>query len=113
MQVDSGRCGRPVAQKKLDMMETCACFNQMGGKAMPQRMHAGRLCNAGTLFCRVKNTLYRTCGYVVLIFCPLKQPNSGAIFSPVLSQMIEGRPGQYGVTVITVEGGAIMYQRWR
>ena len=35
MQVDGGRCGGPVAEKKLDMMETRSRFNQMGRKAVP------------------------------------------------------------------------------
>ena len=63
-------------------------------------MYACRFCDAGTLFCSVEDTLYRMCGYVVIISCPVKQPHSGAIFSPALSQMIEGRMGQDGVTVI-------------
>ena len=35
MQIDGGRRGRSVAQKHLDMVETCSCFNQMGSKGMP------------------------------------------------------------------------------
>jgi len=35
MQIDGGRGGRSVAQKHLNMMETCSCFNQMGGEAVP------------------------------------------------------------------------------
>ena len=35
MQIDGGRCGGPVAEKKLDMMETRSRFNQMGRKAVP------------------------------------------------------------------------------
>jgi hypothetical protein len=40
MQIDGGRCGRPVAQKQLDMVETCSGFNQMSGETVPQRMYA-------------------------------------------------------------------------
>ena len=35
MQIDGGRCGRPVAKKQLDMVETRSCFNQVGGEAVP------------------------------------------------------------------------------
>jgi len=35
MQIDGGRCGRPVAQKHLDMMKARSCFNQVGCKAVP------------------------------------------------------------------------------
>jgi hypothetical protein len=35
MQIDGGRCGRSVAKKHLDMVETCSRFNQMGGEAVP------------------------------------------------------------------------------
>jgi len=35
MQIDGGRCGRPVAKKQLDMVETRSRFNQMGRKAVP------------------------------------------------------------------------------
>ena len=35
MQIDGGRCGRPVAQKQLDMMEARPRFNQVGGEAVP------------------------------------------------------------------------------
>ena len=35
MQIDGGRCGRPVAQKHLDMMEARPRFNQVGGEAVP------------------------------------------------------------------------------
>ena len=34
MQIDGGRCGRPVAQKHLDMMEARSRFNQVGGPAL-------------------------------------------------------------------------------
>ena len=47
MQIDSGCCGGSMAQKKLDMVERCSGFNQMGGKAVSQRMHAGRFGDAG------------------------------------------------------------------
>ena len=35
MQIDSGRGGRSVAQKHLDMVEARSCFNQMGCEAVP------------------------------------------------------------------------------
>ena len=35
MQVDGGRCRRPVAQKQLDMVEARSRFNQVGGEAVP------------------------------------------------------------------------------
>ena len=35
MQIDGGRCGRPVAKKQLDMVEARSRFNQMGRKAVP------------------------------------------------------------------------------
>ena len=35
MQIDGGRCGGPVSQKQLDMVEARSRFNQMGGKAVP------------------------------------------------------------------------------
>ena len=35
MQVDGGRCGGPVAEQKLDMVEARSCFNEMGGEAVP------------------------------------------------------------------------------
>jgi hypothetical protein len=34
MQIDGGRGGRSVAQKHLDMVETCSCFNQVGGETV-------------------------------------------------------------------------------
>jgi hypothetical protein len=35
MQVDGGRCGGPVAEKKLNVVETRSRFNEVGGKAVP------------------------------------------------------------------------------
>ena len=35
MQVDGGRCGGPVAEQKLDMVEARSCLNQVGGEAVP------------------------------------------------------------------------------
>ena len=35
MQIDGGRCGRPVAKKQLDMVEARSRFNQVGGEAVP------------------------------------------------------------------------------
>jgi len=35
MQIDGGRCGRPVPQKQLDMVEARSRFNEMGCKAVP------------------------------------------------------------------------------
>ena len=35
MQIDGGRCGRPVAQKQLDMVEARSSFNKMRSKGMP------------------------------------------------------------------------------
>ena len=35
MQIDGGRCGRPVAKKQLDMVETRSRFNEMGRKTVP------------------------------------------------------------------------------
>jgi hypothetical protein len=35
MQIYCGRCGRPVSQKQLDMVEARSRFNQMGRKAVP------------------------------------------------------------------------------
>jgi len=35
MEVDGGRCGGPVTQKQLDMVEARSRFNQMGRKAVP------------------------------------------------------------------------------
>jgi len=35
MQIDGGRCGRPVSQEKLDMVEARSCFNKMGRKTVP------------------------------------------------------------------------------
>jgi hypothetical protein len=72
MQIDGGRCGGPVAEKKLDMMETRSRFNQMGRKAVPQRMHAGRFCDAGEFLCFIKELLYRIRGYMVILLLPIK-----------------------------------------
>ncbi len=47
MQIDGGGCRGPVAQKQLDMVERRSGFNQVGGKAVPQGMHAGRFGDAG------------------------------------------------------------------
>jgi hypothetical protein len=35
MQIDGGRCGGPVAEQKLDMVEARSCLNQVGGEAVP------------------------------------------------------------------------------
>jgi hypothetical protein len=35
MQINCGRCGRPVAKQKLDMVEARSRFNQMDRKAVP------------------------------------------------------------------------------
>lgn len=35
MQVDGGCCGGPVAEQKLDVVETRSCFNEMGSEAVP------------------------------------------------------------------------------
>ena len=35
MQIDGGRCGGPVAEKKLDMMETRSRLNQVGSETVP------------------------------------------------------------------------------
>ncbi len=55
MEIDGGRCRGSVTEKQLDMVETRSCLNQMGGKAVSQRMHAGRFGNAGQLFCSIKH----------------------------------------------------------
>jgi len=34
MQIDGGRCGRPVAKKQSDMVEARSRFNQVGGPAL-------------------------------------------------------------------------------
>jgi hypothetical protein len=54
MEIDGGRGGGSVAQKPLDMMETCSRFNQVGGEGMPQCMYACRFSDAGTLSGSVK-----------------------------------------------------------
>jgi len=35
MQIDGGRCGRPVSQQQLNMVEARSRFNQVGGEAVP------------------------------------------------------------------------------
>jgi hypothetical protein len=35
MQIDGGRCRRPVSQQQLNMMEACSRFYEVGGKAVP------------------------------------------------------------------------------
>ena len=35
MQIDGGRCGRPVTQEKLDMVEARSRFYEVCGKAVP------------------------------------------------------------------------------
>ena len=35
MQIDGGRCRRPVAKKQLDMVEARSRFNEVGGKTVP------------------------------------------------------------------------------
>jgi hypothetical protein len=35
MQIDGGRCRRPVSQKQLHMVEARSRFYEVGGKAMP------------------------------------------------------------------------------
>ena len=62
MQVDGGRCRGSMAQKQLDMVETGSGFNQMSGKAVPQRMDAGRFGDAGSFFGFVKELLDRVGG---------------------------------------------------
>jgi len=62
MQIDGGRCRGPVAKKQLNMVETGSGFNQVGGKAVPQRMHARRFGDAGLFLCFVEELLYRICG---------------------------------------------------
>ena len=59
MQIDGGRCGRPVPQKKLDVVEARSRFYEVGGKAVPQGMNAYRFCDTGTLYCGAKDRLYR------------------------------------------------------
>jgi hypothetical protein len=39
-------------------------------------------------------------GYVIILFCPFKQPLRGPIAPPVLSQMLKGRLGQNRVTIL-------------
>ena len=63
-------------------------------------MHAYWFWDAGTFFCSIEDSLYRLCGYVVILLLPIKQPFSGAILLPVLSQMLKGRLGQNGVAVL-------------
>ena len=55
MQIDGGRCGRPVAQKHLDMMEARSRFNQVGGETVPEGMDAGWFGDAGTFSGSVKH----------------------------------------------------------
>jgi hypothetical protein len=62
MQIDSGCCRGSVAKKQLDMVETRSSFNEMGGKAVPQHMHACRFCDAGLFLCFVEELLYRVRG---------------------------------------------------
>ena len=59
MQIDSGCCRGSVPQKKLNMVEARSRFDEVGGKAVPQGMHAGRFFDAGTLFCGLEDRLYR------------------------------------------------------
>ena len=35
MQIDGGRCGGPVAEKQLDVVEARSRFNEMGRKTVP------------------------------------------------------------------------------
>ena len=62
MEVDGGRCGRAVAQKQLDMMKARSRFDQVGGKAVPQGMHAGRFGDAGLFLGFVEEQLDRMSG---------------------------------------------------
>ena len=77
MEIDGGRCGRSVAQKQLDMVETGSCFNQMGGKAVPQRMYAGRFDDAGAFLGFVKELLDRIGGYGFIHFASLNNHSVG------------------------------------
>ena len=62
MQIDSSRGRGSVAQKQLDMVEARSGFNQVGGKTVPQGMHAGRFGDAGLSFGLVEELLYRMGG---------------------------------------------------
>lgn len=59
MQVDGCCRGRSVTKKQLDMVKTRSSLNEVSGKAVPQRMHADWLCDAGALPGSVKDRLYR------------------------------------------------------
>jgi len=62
VQIDGGRCRGSMAQKQLDMVETGSGFNQMGGKAVPQGMDAGRFGDAGAFLGFVEEQLDRMGG---------------------------------------------------
>ena len=72
MQIDGGRCRGSMTQKQLDMVERRSGFNQMGGEAVPQGMHAGRFGDAGLFLGFVEELLDRIGGYRVLLFRPRK-----------------------------------------
>jgi len=100
MEIDGGRCRGSVTKEQLDMVETRSGLNQMGGKAVPQGMHAGRFGNAGTLLRLLKDLLDRAYGDVIVLFHPIKQPLVGMILSPIFSQMFKSSRGQNGIAVL-------------
>jgi len=63
-------------------------------------MDTGWFGNAGTLSGSVKQQLDRMGGNGFILFCPFKQPLRGAISPPVVSQLLQGRLGQNGVTIL-------------
>ena len=42
--------GRPVTEEQLHMVQARPRFNQMSGKAVPERMYACRFCDTGASF---------------------------------------------------------------
>ena len=66
LQIDGGRGRGSMAQQQLDMVETRSGFNQMRGKAVSQRMDAGRFGDAGPFLGLVEELLYRMGREVVI-----------------------------------------------
>ena len=63
-------------------------------------MDTGWFSDAGALSGSIEQQLDGMGGDMVILFGPFKQPLRGAIFPPVLSQLLQGRLGQNGVTIL-------------
>jgi hypothetical protein len=95
-----------VAEQLLQGEQVGAAFEQVGGVAVPQRVHAGLLGDAGGPHGLAAEPLRLADAQVAPRRVPRKQPGVRAIASPVVAQAFEQERGQRHQAVLAALGGA-------